>query len=139
MRFRPRVSKKIIRSRLNWGVPIKVEESLLDQPIKRGDESLLIHRESRRVKGKVDLHSAVGGAQVTSPDEQPSDQAQRTSIAKDVVSPGGGMGLLGDASWLGSRLSPGGSSSSTKVGPPFGSKEIHKSGEVGGISIDVPE
>ena len=138
MRFRPRVGKKIIRSRLNWGVPIKVVESLLDQPIKGGDESLLVHRISRRVKGKVDLHSAVGGAQVTCPDEQPSDQAQRTSIAKDVVSPGGGKGLLGDASWLGGRLAPSGGGSA-KVGPPLGSDEIHQGGEVGGISIDVPD
>ena len=113
-------------------------ESLLDQPIKGGDESLLVHRKSRRVKGKVDLHSAVGGAQVTSPDEQPSDQAQRTSIAKDVVTPGGGMGLLGNASWLGGRLAPSGGGSA-KVGRPFGSDEIHQGEEVGGISIDVPD
>ena len=115
-----------------------MEEGLLDQPIQRGYVPLLVHGKRGRIKGKVNLHCAVGGAQVTCPDKQPSYQAQRTGITEYVIAPSGCIGLLGNASWLGCRLAPCGSSSA-KVSPPLGSEEAIKSGEVGGLSIDVTD
>ena len=120
------------------GVPIKVEEGLLDQPIQRGYVPLLVHGKRGRIKGKVHLHCAVGGAQVTCPDKQPSNQAERTGITENVISPSSCIGLLGYASRLGSRLAPCGSSSA-KISPPLSSEKISKSGEVGGFSVDVTD
>ena len=115
-----------------------MEEGLLDQPIQRGYEPLLVHGKRGRVQGKVDLHCAVGGAQVPCPDKQPSNQAERTGITEHVITPSCSIGLLGYASRLGSRLAPCGSSSA-KVSPPLGSEKIAKSREVSGISADVTD
>ena len=115
-----------------------MEEGLLDQPIQRGYEPLLVHGKRGRVQGKVDLHCAVGGAQVPCPDKQPSNQAERTGITEHVIAPSGSIGLLGYASRLGCWLAPSGSSSA-EICPPLGRKKIAKSREVGGISVDVTD
>ena len=138
MRFGPRIGEKIIGSRSHWGISIKVQEGLLDQPIQRGYEPLLVHGIRGRIKGKVNFHCAVGGAQVPSPDKQPSNQAERTGVTEYVIAPSSCIGLLGYASRLGCRLPPCGSSSA-KIGPPLGSEKIAKSREVSGISVDVTD
>ena len=113
-------------------------ECLLYQLVKREDVALLVHGKRGRVQGKVDLHCAVGGAQVPCPDKQPSNQAERTGITEHVIAPSGSIGLLGYASRLGCWLAPSGSSSA-EICPPLGSKKIAKSREVGGISVDVTD
>ena len=115
-----------------------MNESIMNKPIKGGDEPLLVHGKSRRVKGKVDLDCAVGGAQVPSPDEQPSYQAERTGIAEHVVPPSGCIGLLGDASGLRCGLAPC-CSGSAKVGPPLVRQQLAECWEVVGISVDVAD
>ena len=86
----------------------------------------------------MDLDCAVGGAQVPSPDEQPSNQAERTGITEHVVPPSRCIGLLGDASRLGWKLAPSGSSSA-KIGPPLVRQELAECWEVGGISVDITD
>ena len=115
-----------------------MNEGIMHQPIKGGDDPLLIHRIGRRVEGEVDLNCAVGGAQVPRPDMQPSYQAKRAGVAEDVVPPRRSVGLLGDASWLGCRLAPSGSSSA-KIGPPLVRQELAECWEVGGISVDITD
>ena len=115
-----------------------MQESILNKPIERSDDPLLVHGESRRIQGKVDLDSAVGGAQVSSPDEQPSYQAERTGIAEHVVPPSGCIGLLGDACGLRCELAPSGSSSA-KIGPPLVRQQLAECWEVVGISVDVAD
>ena len=115
-----------------------MNEGIMHQPIKGGDDPLLIHRIGRRVEGEVDLNCAVGGAQVPRPDMQPSYQAKRAGVAEDVVPPRRSVGLLGDASGLGCELAPGGSGSA-KVSPPFVRQQLGESWEVVGISVDIPD
>ena len=115
-----------------------MNEGIMNKPIKGGDEPLLVHGKSRRVKGEVDLDCAVGGAQVPRPDEQPSYQAERAGVAEDVVPPRRCIGLLSDASGLGCELAPGGSSSA-KVSPPCVRQQLAESWEVVGISVDIAD
>ena len=100
VRSGPRVGKKIISMGTLWGFPVEVQESLLNQPIQRGYEPLLVHGISGRVKGEVNLDCAVGGAQVASPDIQPSNQAECTCITEHVIASCCSIGLLGYARWL---------------------------------------
>ena len=86
----------------------------------------------------MDLDCAVGGAQVPSPDEQPSNQAERTGIAEHVVPPSRCIGLLCDACGLGCGLAPSGSSSA-KIGPPLVRQELAECWEVGGIGVDITD
>ena len=70
-------------------------ECLLYQLVKRGDVALLVHAEGWRIQGQVDFHSAVGGAQVTSPNMETTHHGKGCGAAEHVVAPGGSMGLLG--------------------------------------------
>ena len=99
---------------------------------------MLVDGVSRRIKSKVDVHSAVGGAQVTSSDEQPPNQAERCRVAEHIVAPGCSMGLLGEAGGHAGWLPPS-ASSSPKVSPPLIGDESGEGGEVGGVSVDVPD
>ena len=114
-----------------------MEEGLLDEAIQWGYVALLVEGISRRIESEVDLHSAVGRAQVPCSDMQASDKAQCRGVAEYVVPPGGCMRLLGDAGRHAGRLAPGASSSSL-VCPPLVGDEIVEGGEVGGVRIDVP-
>ena len=115
-----------------------MEEGLLDEAIQGGNGALLVEAISRRIESEVDLHCAVGRAQVPCSNMQASDKAQSRGVAEYVVPPGGCMRLLGDAGRHAGRLAPG-TSSSTQVSPPLVGDEVVEGGEVGGVRIDVPK
>ena len=138
VRSRPRCRDEFIRSWPLWGSAVEVHEGILNKPIKRGDDALLVHGERRRVQGKVELNSAVGGAQVSCPDVQPSHQAERTGVAEHIVPPSGCIGLLGDASGLRCELAPSGRGGA-KIGPPLVRQQLAECREVVGISVDVAD
>ena len=96
---------------------------MLDEAIQWGYVALLVEGISRRIESEVDLHSAVGRAQVPCSNMQASDKAQSRGVAEYVVPPGGCMRLLGDAGRHAGRLAPG-TSSSTQVSPPLVGDEV---------------
>ena len=113
-------------------------ERLLDEMIKRSQLPLLVHAVSWGVQGKMDLHSAVRGAEVASSDMEATHQGESCRAAEDVVSPGGLIGPLCNACGNACRLAPCGSSS-TQVGPAMSLDELLQRWEVRGVSIDVTD
>ena len=68
-----------------------MHEGILNKPIERSNDTLLVHAKGRRVESEVELDCAVGGAQVSRPDMQAPHQAKRTGVAEHIVPPGGSV------------------------------------------------